>query len=209
MKNVDVDRMQRRGTMYWLEDGIWELALGILFVLYAGYYGTVAALPADSGIRIGMSVGYVVVIPGGMFALSMVVKRLKALVTVPRTGYVSFNKGPRRRIRSAIVGAAVAIVAFLGMELVDLLYMPVLIAGLGLALGLGITGHKIGLPRFIVVGGIGLATAIVLSLITDVPEIAFSVLFGSVGLIVSVTGAVVFRRYLRTNPMPQDYSEVQ
>ncbi|MFP4112886.1 MAG: hypothetical protein ACLFUA_00830 [Spirochaetales bacterium] len=204
MTNNGIETMQRRGQAYWYEDGIWELVLGVLFAAYAVYYGVVGLLPEDNTVGRILTVGYIAIIPGGMLLASRIVARLKSRISAPRTGYVSFRRSPRRWVRSAAVAAAAAIVSVVGFLLVDLVYVPVLVGGAGLAVALGWVGVRLGLVRIVVVGAISAVFAVALSLVTDDPEVAFSTLFGATGVASAIAGAGALVRYLREHPRPAE-----
>lgn len=199
-----IREMEKRGQSRWYEDGLWELVLGVLFVLYGAYYAAVGLLDEGSTLSTVMSVGYIVVVPGGMLIASRVMRSLKARLTAPRTGYVSFKRTSKRRlwtiaVASGAVGATVAFAA-----LIRTVYVPVLIGGVGLAVGLGVTGYRLRLPRFVVVGAVGLVASFALAVMTDDPEVAFATLFGSVGAALAISGGTVFARYLRAHPVADD-----
>lgn len=191
--------MRKRGEQYWYEDGLWELTIGLLFVFYSAYYGLVGLLPQESGLRSILSVGYIVVVPGAMLVASWIVRRLKERITAPRTGHIAVVRS-RHIIQAVILAAVVGAATVAAALLIESLYVPVLVGGGGMAIALAITAYRIGITRMIAPAVVSLIAGFVLSVTTDAPEPGFSFLFGSVGLVIAILGAVTFSRYLRRNP---------
>lgn len=204
MKRRNLRDMQKRGQQYWYEDGLWEITIGLLFVFYAAYYGVVGLLPEESDVRSIMSVGYVVVVPGTMLVASWIVHRLKERITAPRTGHITVARQSGHIVRTVLLAAVVAGATVVGALLIETLYVPVLVGGGGMAIALGLTSYRVGIRRMIAPAIVSLLAGFVLSVTTHEPEPAFSFLFGSVGLVIAMLGAVTLSRYLRRNPEQQD-----
>ena len=207
MNQDTIERMRKRGQRYWFEDGLWELVIGSLLVVLAIYYGIVGSFEPGSALRTIFTVGYVVVVPGVMFLTSRVMRSLKAQVTAPRTGYVSFRRSKRRIARSVAIGATIAVATVAGTLLIEEINASVLISGLVIAFVFGATGYRVGPPRFYVPAVVSLTAAVLLSLTVDDSETAFSLLSGGVGLVVVASGGITFARYLRQNPGPDDLAD--
>jgi hypothetical protein len=204
MKQDKLKGMEQRGQAYWYQDGIWELIVGMLFVLYAGYYALVGSISEDQALHTVLTVGYIVVIPGGMLLGSWIAKRLKSRVSAPRTGYVTFGRSRGHKTQAVALGAVIAGGAVAGALLSDEIYVPVLIGGMGMAFGAGVTGFRLGVVRLAIVGAVALAGSVAIGLATTEPETAFSLFFGVAGVALAVSGIVTLIGYLNANPLPDD-----
>jgi hypothetical protein len=110
MTAVDLDDLARRPQQYWDVDGLPELMMGLLWMLWGGalLFGT--ALPRDS--RRGV---YWVIVPAVLvlsgFASNWATKKLKARLTFPRTGYVEWKQpGGGARWGGAIFALLTAVI---------------------------------------------------------------------------------------------------
>jgi hypothetical protein len=207
MKNNNVEGMQRRGQSYWYQDGIWELGVGVLFMLYAAYYALVGSVDEQSTLFSILSIAYIGVIPGGMLLVSWAVKRVKVRISAPRTGYVTFGTSRPRRVNAIVISAVVAAGTIAGALLVKTLYVPVLVAGIGIAVGTGVTGVRLGVYRLSIAGAVGLVSSVFIGLVVDEPEPAFTYLFGITGAALAVTGLLALVRYLKKHPLPEAEEE--
>ena len=103
---LNLDEIARRPQRYWDIDGLPELMMGLLWMLWGGAWLVGDALP--HGWR---SNAYWTAVPALLvlsgFASVWATKRLKERITFPRTGYVDW-KEPSRRAR--LSAAAVAMV---------------------------------------------------------------------------------------------------
>jgi len=201
MAQDTIGTMQKRGQRYWFEDGLWELVIGSAFVVFAIYYGIVGSLETGSTLNTILSVGYVVVIPGVMILSSRIMRSLKARITAPRTGFVSFHRSKRRIARSIVVGVVVGGASAAGAIFIDAINTPVLLGGLAMAFVIGITGYRVGVRRIYVAAITILVSAIALSLTVADTEAGFALLFAIGGLVVAITGGITFVRYLHRNPV--------
>jgi hypothetical protein len=103
MKDSELQTIQRKVYMSFLEDGVWDIFLG-LFMLGWGL-----AILTDAAYLVGAS----------FVGLYFIAWGVKKRLTYPRIGYVKFSAGSRRRIttRFLILGTAVLLLGLLAAVL--------------------------------------------------------------------------------------------
>jgi hypothetical protein len=104
--SLDLSEIERRSKKYWNVDGLPELMMGLLWILWGGSWLFGESLPRGAAWNV-----YWMFTPA-LLALSGVAsiwatKKLKTRITFPRTGYVEWN-APTRGQR--LTAAAVAMV---------------------------------------------------------------------------------------------------
>jgi hypothetical protein len=178
---------------YW-QDGALDLAAGLALMFAAVLW----LLGAKVGIAIAPAIG--------LAAFPILRKR----ITEPRMGSVRFNESRRSKLRRAqlmaLVGGAVALAAVLALVLLrngatsgaslEQTIAPGIPAALVALMSL-IAAAMLGLVRFVVYALALLACAAVVIIIDGRP--AAAELAG--GVIVTVTGAVLMRRFAREYPI--------
>lgn len=192
------------------DDGIWEIVLGLFFILMSVYPITRASLgPALNAILVLAIL--LVLAAAGLF--------VKQRITQPRTGLVKFGAPTKKKIKTAniITGGLVFVTIVLvilganqmlavpGWALfpqwlndlsIDLIFALVIIAFFWLA------AYTTGAARFYMHGvllGAGNFATTVLRVYNDA-------LFGwpvaLAGLIITLTGVLVLAKFLQTHPLP-------
>jgi hypothetical protein len=200
---ADLAGMQNRGQRYWYEDGIAELVLGALFTVFSAYHLVSFLIPGGSVARPLVGVGFVVVVPAGMWWAGRMVRRLKARITVPRTGYVSFSRSSRRYLRTLVIAAACSALAVAATLLLRGVFVPPILAGAGLGLGMTWVAGRLKLPRFAAIGTGSLAVGIAVGLLFDDSAVAFTLYFAAVGLMFAGSGTFTLIGYLHRRPQPE------
>ena len=100
----EVEKIQRRTYRYWYEDGLADLGAGWVFALLGILFLLQALAPAGPLAGISAILLPLVVIGGGLLA-RWAIAGLKARITYPRTGYVSYRQPTgRRRWLTGLVG---------------------------------------------------------------------------------------------------------
>src|SRR5579872_5400876 len=98
---ADFDAVALRASRYWIEDGLVEMTLGLVFAFQAGLSLAWRIPP------IGLSAAGYLLIPWGF-------KKLKERITYPRCGYVAFPMPSRMRLAFLLfLGVAVIIFSLL------------------------------------------------------------------------------------------------
>jgi len=111
-----VQKTIRRTRQYWHVDGFAEIWVGLLFLLIGLIFYGQALVPARSAAGISLQFAFPALFLVGMWIARPLIKGLKERVTYPRTGYVAYQRPPRRT--RLIGGAVAAIIAVLIASLV-------------------------------------------------------------------------------------------
>lgn len=106
MDRPDLDEIARRPQKYWTADGLPEVVMGALWMVWGIAWLVGENLPRDQA-RVYWMIVPLLLVVGGVAAIR-VIKSLKARITFPRTGYVEW-KEPTRAAQLAT--AAVAMIA--------------------------------------------------------------------------------------------------
>lgn len=209
MTQQDVDRLLREAHRHWFEDGLPEVALGLLFLAIGGYLALRVAVVA-SGLVAGLiSVTLPLLIVAYALGMRSLVFALKKRYTLPHRAHALHPPGEwQRRWALTISGGALAISVVWGTARLagqggrpagD--WMPLLIA-----LALGVTylylGDRLSLVRFHVIAALsGLWGALSVALAGGGRAAAlYSVLLG---ISVLISGLYHLILYLRARSWPQ------
>lgn len=103
---LDLREIQRRPQRYWNVDGLPELMMGLLWMVWGGSWLFGESLPRGSVWNVYWMFTPALLAMSGVASV-WATKKLKARITFPRTGYVEW-KGPTRAQR--LTAAAIAIV---------------------------------------------------------------------------------------------------
>ncbi len=111
MEYPDLSEVEGRSRRYWTEDGIPEIVMGAIWMIWGASFLLQDAIPRDS--RFADVGGWLLLIAmvATAFAGNWVIKVLKNKYTFPRGGYVKFSPPPRsQRILTMIAAALTAVV---------------------------------------------------------------------------------------------------
>ena len=181
----DAKQMSRRMRLYYLQDGLWDLFVGV------------TAISSGVLIRIDMPA----LIPMALVITAGLVLALRPHITFPRAGYARFRPTSPARNGDAAVAAMVAAAAIVlmtfrtGLGALIQTHLPV---WLGLAIGglIGLMGWSFGARRFIAYGA-------VILLATAVHQWGDATMWLSItlgGAIISACGLFVLYRFVTENP---------
>jgi hypothetical protein len=182
---VDIDDVALRVQQYWMEDGLVEIMIGLMFVFLAG-----------ETLTRGLSVIAV-------FGLSWRFKKLKERITFPRCGCVALPK-PTGKYWIAIVAVfAIAGVAFSLLTYAPRMAVPA--SALIFALALIGPGLQVKVPRMVWEGVLILTIGVLLYSFTNWNGtrglMAFMAL---VGIFIASIGSLQLWSFLKANPKPRE-----
>jgi hypothetical protein len=89
---MNIDELVNRPKMYDFEDGVWELVIGIAFLLSGGAFSFVAMQPKGSAEAQKYVWGAQAIWFCSMWGMTWGAKKLKERVTSPRGGYVALTE---------------------------------------------------------------------------------------------------------------------
>jgi hypothetical protein len=202
---VDIEKIEKRTIQSFYEDGLAEIALGLIVLLLGGYFFAKEVLPENSSFRAVLDVLFVLVIVFGFLA-NRILRFLKRRITYPRTGYVTFKKkelSPKRRIATAVVAAIISasLAALYGLSPSFKALYP---AVNGLLFGVAglLFANKVGLMRFYVLAASSavIGVAVTAAGIGDIKGIfLYYAIFGAAIIISGLAALIV---YLHRSPRP-------
>lgn len=202
---LDLTEMERRSQKYWNVDGLPELLMGLLWMLWGGCWLFGQSLPRGAAWNV-----YWMFTPA-LLALSGVAsvwatKKLKTRITFPRTGYVEW-KGPTQgqRFTAAAVAMAtasllVALIVKSRTEGLEHLAAP----GLGVLLSLGFVVASLSqkAPHLLALAGVALILGLALGTWKAGWDAMNWMLIG-LGAATALLGTVRLWTFLRTHPLAQ------
>src|SRR5574338_1519298 len=185
--NTDLSEVEQRTKRYWYTDGIAELSGGFTLILIGLYFAVPQWLPGGSPLKSMLEASLALLLIGGFFLTRRLVNTLKARITYPRTGYVSYQPGPKdtavRRWGTLLMAAAVSIMLVLWGKLVG--SFDWLTAFTGLAFGLVfilLRGRAGGIQRFYLLGLFSIVLGLGLSFSGLPMGFSLGLLYGLTGL---------------------------
>jgi hypothetical protein len=107
----DLRKIERRTMRYFYDDGLVEIAVGVVLLMLGGFFFGQRALPPGSLLKNWLDSAFVLVFLALVFIGRRLLRFLKFRITYPRTGYVAYKKkdvGPRRRVAAAVSGGIIA-----------------------------------------------------------------------------------------------------
>ena len=197
MEQQELKEIERRTLKYWNVDGLPELLMGSLWVLWGGLWLAGTALPKGPAYVAFWLVVPFVLASSGIFS-RWAVQKLKERITYPRAGYV-LTKQPRW------VGVIVALASLLALAALvfglvrgsESTLPPLLVAIV--SLGLFILAVHESNERLLILAVISLGLGVWVWR-TNAGWAGLNWTFLWLGLAALVTGALRLRRFLRENP---------
>jgi hypothetical protein len=201
---VDIEKIEKRTVRSFYDDGLVEIAIGLIFVLLSAYFFSQTIIPKGSSINAILTGLFMIVLVSSNFLGSRFVRFFKRRITYPRTGYVAFKKkelSPKRRVAAAIaaglIGASVAALYGLSSSIKTL--MPALY---GILFGIAVffIANRIGTLRFYLlsVASAIIGVAIAAAGVEEIKGVFFYYIF--FGASVMISGLVTLILYLRRFP---------
>jgi len=203
---VDIEKIEKRTIQSFYEDGLTEIAMGLIFLILGGYFFATTVVPEGSALGAVLTGLFVLIIVSAAFLVNRFLRFFKRRITYPRTGYVTFKKkepSPKRRVATAVVAAIIGagLAALYGLSPSVKLLIPA-INGLLFAVAALLFANKVGLLRFYILaaGAAVIGLGITGAGIGDAEGISlFYLVFGAA---VVVSGAAALIAYLRRFPRP-------
>jgi len=205
---VDIQKIEKLTIRSFYDDGLTEIAMGLIFLVLGGYFFATTVVPEGSALGAVLTGVFVLVIVSAAFLVNRFLRFFKRRITYPRTGYVTFKKkepSPKRRVATAVVAAIIGagMALLYGLSPSVKLLLPA-VNGLLFSVAVLLFANKVGLLRFYLLAaaaaviGLGLTAAG----IGDAKGISlFYLLFGAAA---AVSGAAALIVYLRRFPRPAD-----
>lgn len=202
MSHPDLDELARRPARYWNIDGLPELVMGLLWMVWGGAWLIGRAVPHD-----WRWTAYWLIVPPALalsgVAAAWATRRLKERITFPRAGYVAWRQ-PDGRTR-ILVGAGIVVVAS-ALALLVLTSRAQPAAGNApavmtviLSLSFVAIGLRQRAPHFLALAGVAVAMALAIGTIAS-GWASMNWLFVALGAACALVGAVRLALFLRAHP---------
>jgi len=200
---LDLRELERRPTKYWNEDGLPELVMGLLWVLWGGAWLVGNALPRGPVWNVFWMFTPALLALSGVAAVRLT-KALKARVTFPRTGYVAW-KAPTRGQRVAAAAVAMVTAAVLAALIVKSRadgLERVAAPGMGVILSLGFLVASLTqrAPHLLALGGVALVLGLAFGSLAAGWE-AMNWMLVALGAAAAIMGAARLRMFVARNPL--------
>jgi hypothetical protein len=196
---VDIDGVTLSAQQHWMEDGLSEIMLGLLFVILAGGLLVKLAFPRWLTFDLLFSALSIV----GVLGLTRGFKKLKERITFPRSGYVALPEPTRRRriltfATVVVLGAAFTLVRSAHVVVVPIfaaVFAPLFLWG-----GVQYKQTSMLLEAFLTLTFAVVSTRFV-SLNGAAGVLALMVMIGAS---MAIIGAFRLRAFLKANPTRQE-----
>lgn len=207
MRNVDLTEIARRPQRYWNVDGLPELLMGVLWIVWGGAWLLGERIPRGALYNaFWMIVPALLALSG--FATVWATRELKARITFPRAGYVAFQE-PTRSARIGVAAVVLMTAMILTATLIKTrnnapagqLATPILSVILSLAfLVAAVRQHA---PHYVALAGVAVALGIALGTRSAGWESA-NWLFVFIGAASAATGGARLALFIRSHPRPAE-----
>lgn len=212
MNQENLQKIEKRTVSYWFEDGVYDIVIGIGFVILGLSYFALAAVQEIDWLANLSGLIQIVLLVAVFFLLGKVVKKIKQSVVYPRTGEVVYRQRPpsirfMRGMRAGVMSFLVAAV-FTFFALAPSMHQ-VLPAIVGALFGIAfmILGWRVGVVRYFIIGAGSFITGGIISLLNHPFINQTGILFVAIGLIMAVAGGIALALYLKNNPLESDRQE--
>jgi MFS family permease len=203
---VDLEKIEKRTIRSFYDDGLTEIALGLILLLLGGYFVAQAAVPAGSALENALTILFILLIVTAGFLVNRLLRFFKRRITYPRAGYVAFKKkipSPKRRTAAAVVAMIISasMVALFGLSPSFRALYPAL-NGLLFAVAALLVANRVGVVRFFVLAAASAVIGVALTAagLGGFGGISWFYLFFGAAVLVSGLAALVV--FLRRNPRP-------
>jgi hypothetical protein len=198
----NITQIQKQTFRYYYEDGLAELAVGLLFFVIGLDVWLISSVSPGSAISIAAWVLLPIITIAGIFGVQRFVKNLKEKYVHPRTGYIEYTAKPNR-YRWLISGFALALAVAFMLLPYDWLQKGSITAGMIIFVILVSIGVQVGLKRLIAEGILSFIIGIILAFLPFSDNASLVATFIPAGLILILIGSWVFRKYRIANPVQE------
>jgi len=206
VKPERLDDAMKHTRGYWYDDGLTDIAVGAIFLFISLLDYAQLLLPLDFVGGSLAALGLPVVVIGGYFLASKLVRLAKERITYPRTGYVQYQRPPSRsRPLAAVSGAVIAISLMLLIKTQHASLPPdPALEGLAISAMLLYVGHQAGVVRYYTLGALSTAFSVAMVLVGFDEILANAAYFAAIGASLVVSGVVTLAAYLRLPTPPAE-----
>jgi len=199
---AELRALENRPRRYWNVDGIPELMMGLVWILWGGALLVGEALPRGSAANVYWMVFPAVLVLSGV-ASNWAIKKLKERLTYPRTGYIEYRE-PARHVRlltglMVVVTAAALAALIVTGRAAGLEHTAAPAIGVILSLAFVVASIRQKAPHFLALAGVALALGAAFATL-KLGFAAINWLFVWLGVVATIMGVWRLRRYLQQHP---------
>jgi hypothetical protein len=189
-----MENIQKQTYRYYYEDGLAEMAVGLLFTLVGFNIWLIHVTSSGSAFSIASWILLPVLTIGGVFGVQYLLSRLKEQLIYPRTGYVAYRDEPKKSRWWVI---AVALGALAGAYLLPYSWLEKMsvITGAILCAALITIGTRANLNRLIALGLFVLISGLGMAYFVDSELAGLALTFVLAGLALLAAGGIGFLTY--------------
>lgn len=202
--NDTIKETMQRTYRYLYDDGLMEIAAGLLLLASALLFLIWHYLQAQPWLSALFAAGLLVVVLGGALYLRSAVAGVKERVTYPRTGYVAYRE------ETDPAGARWLLLLATGGTAIVLLFLPatfsqmIVAEGIVTAVMLALLGRRLALTRFYLLALLALLLSGIIAGWQRSDLLGSALFLGLTGLLLAVSGLLALRRYLQQHPRPDE-----
>jgi len=190
-----INQIQKQTFRYYYEDGLVELAVGLLFTVIG--LNTWAISSTTPGTLLP------ILTIGGIFGVKYLVTTLKEKLVYPRTGYIDYSTKPNP-YRWLVIGGALAMVVVVVFLPYEWLNRESVAGGTLMFLILVSIGTQVNLRRLIFIGGFALVLGIGLTFLPGSEHAGLSLTYAIIGMALLISGGLALKAYLTENPISEE-----
>lgn len=195
-----IEQIQKQTYRYYYEDGLAELAVGVLFTVIGLNLWLVSAAPQGTPLSLAAWIALPILTVGGIFWVQRFVKKRKESHVHPRTGYIAYDIEPNP-YRWLIMGIPLLVLLLAIIYKDSWFNRESVMGGILLCLILGSIGVRVNLWRLTGIGIFGLVLGITLAYLQVSEHGGLAITYAATGLLLLVSGATAWRSYLIKNPI--------
>ena len=201
--NHNVLEAERRAQRYWNADGLPELMMGLLWIVWGAAWLVGQGLPRGSMSNFYWTFTPLLLVVTGLAAV-WATKKLKSRITFPRTGYVEWKppSGPRQLggAGSAALIACVMVVVLTRSRTEGWEHLAAPLVGAVIAVGLAIAAFVQRAPYLMIVAGASIVLGFALGSTVQGWD-GLNWMLVALGATTSIVGGVRLWRFVRTHPI--------
>jgi hypothetical protein len=202
-----IDQLQKQTFRYYYEDGLAEIAVGVLFAVVGLNLWLVSAAPQGTPFALAAWIALPIVTVGGIFWVQYFVKHQKERLVHPRTGYIDYDTQPNP-YRWLIMGIPLLVIALAIIYSDSWINRESVMGGILLFLILVSIGVRVNLLRLTGIGIFGLVLGVTLAYLQVSEHVGLAITYTIAGLVLVLSGGLAWRSYLSKNPSPENEKEV-
>ena len=200
--NLNVHEAEKRAQRYWNVDGLPELMMGLVWIVWGAAWLLGQGLPRGSVSNIYWTLTPLLLVVTGLAAV-WATKKLKSRITFPRTGYVEWKPPSRPRqlggAGSAALIACVVVVLLTKSRTEGWEHLAAPLVGAVIAVGLAIAAVVQRAPYLMIIAGASVVFGFALGSTVQGWD-SLNWMLVALGATTSIVGGVRLWRFVRTHP---------